>query len=476
MRRELVAGGLALGLALFVALGGAPAPRARAQSPSVGTLMRGKIKHVVVIVQENRTFDNLFGGPPVPTASVRAYPNADSTWPPGLPPMKGVGFNSSGAPAPSNAHNVWQCIAQGGFTVAAWQAIAQHGCSAQHANGPDAVFQYIPQARRAIYWEIARRYELADRFFAITSTGSFPAHQFIVAQQSAAQLSPSAAPVVVADQPSNGNACFDNPRWASVMVPVLQSNGFSVDTPAGYAGECYPWKTYADLMPTPAPSGTPFWKHYETQLGSGPFNGFINMQNWYQATNGTPEMPLSSTQLAADIQAGALPAFAWVKPACVAVSDHPGVAAHEYGPEWVGYVVNQILTSPAAQSTAIFIIWDDWGGFYDHVAPPALRPDGIGPGLRTPLLLVSAYGAAPGAVVHTTSDYASVMKFSEDLFGLPRLNAVDANAADLVGFFNTAANATPAPVPTIAAAVADPYVPSTMCPAGAPRASANMED
>jgi phospholipase C len=165
-----------------------------------------------------------------------------------------------------------------------------------------------------------------------------------------------------------------------------------------------------------------------------------------------------------------------VKPACVAVSDHPGVAAHEYGPEWVGYVVNQILTSPAAQSTAIFVIWDDWGGFYDHVAPPALRPDRIGPGLRTPLLLVSAYGAAPGAVVHTTSDYASIMKFSEDLFGLPRLNAVDAGAADLVGFFNTAANATPAPVPTIAAAVADPYVPSTMCPAGAPRASANMED
>lgn len=112
----------------------------------------------------------------------------------------------------------------------------------------------------------------------------------------------------------------------------------------------------------------------------------------------------------------------------------------------------------------IFVIWDDWGGFYDHRTPPPQRPDGIGPGLRTPFLMISPWAISQGAVVHTAADYGSIMKFVDDLYGIAPLNGIDGQANDLTGFFNLGANATPAPFSTIASAV-PPFDPARFCSA-----------
>jgi phospholipase C len=104
-------------------------------------------------------------------------------------------------------------------------------------------------------------------------------------------------------------------------------------------------------------------------------------------------------------------------------SDHPGVPFGYCGPWWVANVVDAIGKSPFWNSTAIFIFWDDWGGFYDHVSPYVVR-DVAGPGFRVPLLVVSPF-ARRGAVVHTNTEFATLTKFTEENFGLASLGATD---------------------------------------------------
>jgi phospholipase C len=404
---------------------------------SVGMMMRGKINHVIVIVQENRTFDNIFAGQANGVPS--PYPGADASWPPGVAPyMSPAAFADK--LGPDNFHNPFQCLANANWTLDAWIAQSNANCKTGFF---DPVFLFLDTTRRNVYWEIAQRYILGDSFFAVTSTGSFPAHQFIVAQQSADTYG-----AIVADQPSPSAgpaSCFASPDVV-VQVPELQPNGMETSVTRGYGGLCYPWQTYGDTFPVEAPA---FWKHYTTQsIGSpGVFDGFINMLNWFNQTLMFAKEP---DDLYADIQRNGLPKFAWVKPPCIDASDHPGTG--NGGPSWVGSVINKIGSSPAWPTTVIFVIWDDWGGFYDHRTPPPQRPDRIGPGLRIPFLMISPYGIAKSTVVHTVADYGSIMKFVDDLYGLRPLNSIDANATDLVGFFNTSTSATPAPFQTIVSA------------------------
>ena len=107
----------------------------------------------------------------------------------------------------------------------------------------------------------------------------------------------------------------------------------------------------------------------------------------------------------------------------------PGMEAGG-GPAWVASVVNAIGESPYWRSTAIFIMWDDWGGWFDPVAPVYEDYDGLG--FRVPLIIVSPY-AKKGYVTHVQYETASVLRFIEDNFGLGRLAASDARANDPAG-------------------------------------------
>ena len=129
---------------------------------------------------------------------------------------------------------------------------------------------------------------------------------------------------------------------------------------------------------------------------------------------------------------GTLAAVTWVTPTW-AESDHPGSGNAGEGPQWVASVVNAIGQSHFWNSTAIFIVWDDWGGWYDHVAPPQL--DSMGLGFRVPLIVVSPYARAQ-YVSHVEHEFGSILKFSEKVFGLPALAASDARADDLSDCFD----------------------------------------
>jgi len=117
-------------------------------------------------------------------------------------------------------------------------------------------------------------------------------------------------------------------------------------------------------------------------------------------------------------------------------SDHPhGVTADPlYGPKWVAAITNAIGASAYWDNTLILITWDDWGGWYDHKSPKILNDDNLS--FRTPLLVVSAYPAAPGVPDHTTRNQASVITAIESNFGLGSLGQLDADTDDLSADFN----------------------------------------
>ena len=128
-----------------------------------------------------------------------------------------------------------------------------------------------------------------------------------------------------------------------------------------------------------------------------------------------------------DISNKKLPAVSWITPNGVN-SDHPATGS-DTGPSWVASIVNAVGKSPYWDSTAVVILWDDWGGFYDHVAPPEPRDWQGGPGFRVPMLIVSPY--VKPHVEHTEYEFGSVLRFIEDNWSLGTLGKNDANSRSI---------------------------------------------
>lgn len=127
-----------------------------------------------------------------------------------------------------------------------------------------------------------------------------------------------------------------------------------------------------------------------------------------------------------------MPAVSWVIPDGED-SDHYDGKDTDYGPDWVTCVVNSIGKSQYWKSSAIIVLWDDWGGFYDHVPPPQLDYTGLG--FRVPLIIVSPY-AKKGYVTHTQYEFGSILKFVETTFGLPSLGTTDRRANNITDAFD----------------------------------------
>jgi phospholipase C len=138
-----------------------------------------------------------------------------------------------------------------------------------------------------------------------------------------------------------------------------------------------------------------------------------------------------SPKVLTDIANGSLPQMSWVIPGLLC-SDHPA-SGDDKGPSWVAEVVNAIGKSKYWNTTAIIILWDDWGGFYDNVAPPQSSYTSLG--MRVPLIIVSPY-AKSGYVSHTQYDFGSVLKFVEQTFATGSLGTTDADANSIVDAFD----------------------------------------
>jgi phospholipase C len=191
---------------------------------------------------------------------------------------------------------------------------------------------------------------------------------------------------------------------------------------------CFNYATIGDELDRKSLS----WNYYSVPPAAGNFGWnpyqairhILNGPDWKRSMKWPPQ------RFFHDVKAGRLATVTWISPD-QHDSDHPApyVYPGKNGPEWVANIVNAVGQSQFWNSTAIFVMWDDWGGWYDHVAPPYEDYDGLG--FRVPLIVISPY-AKRGYVSHVQYEHGSILKFVEDTFGLPRLAASDARANSLM--------------------------------------------
>ncbi|HEY6326614.1 MAG TPA: alkaline phosphatase family protein [Candidatus Cybelea sp.] len=418
-----LAGAVALSVALAAGCGGAgggpPGGAVVPGGPALtapGSIGR-KIQHVVIIIQENRSLENLF----------RGFPGADTV---------DYGKTSKGQlvrllPEPldkpmdiDHTHLAFATEYDGG-KMDGFDLVQSHcnknagsGCrqSNLHAYG------YVPKYQIEPYWTLATAYTLADHMFQTNQGPSFPAHQYLVSGTS--KIS-NKSPLWAAENPhdkgvSGSGGCDSKPgTLVSVIDPQGQENR-----------QVFPCFTRVSLMDRITAHGLT-WHYYQAHIGRGLWNGPDAIRNIRYGPLYKTDVVAPPKQVLVDIAAGNLANVVWVTPTRDA-SDHPGVTDGS-GPSWVASIVNAIGASGYWNDTAIFITWDDWGGWYDHVPPRQLNAYELG--FRVPLIVVSAY-AKQHYVSHREHEFASILKFTERAFGLPSLQTTDVRADDLTDCFD----------------------------------------
>jgi phospholipase C len=253
------------------------------------------------------------------------------------------------------------------------------------------------------YWTLAEQYVLADNNFASNIDSSFAANQYLIAgwANHAANFpkgnswgcdNPNETPTLTKSRTFGKlePACFDSPTLATELEKV------GLD-----------WRYYAVAQGYGGPDGY-FWSAFDA------INAVRNGPEWTTGSN--PKVISPPQQALSDIAAGNVPnGVVWIAP-WLSWSDAPS-AGSGGGPAWVAAVVNAIGSNTEVwDSSAIFVVWAGWGGWYDHIPPRPVDYDGLG--FRVPMLVISPY-AKQGYVTHQQYEFGSVVRFVEDNFGLP---------------------------------------------------------
>jgi phospholipase C len=419
---------------LAAVLAAAPAP-AGAQAAPEGI---HEIRHVIMIMQENRSFDSYFG----------TYPGANGI-PAGvcLPdPLHGGCARPFHDPRDVNTggpHGTAAGIADigegrmDGFVASAEKGLrctsTDPSCSVctteREEGGPGCVDVMGYHDAREIpnYWEYARDFVLQDNMFESSASWSLPEHLYAVSGWSAVCPHGDANPL---DCAGSLSPVMPGHGWTGPIVPGLATYAWTDLTYLLHRANVS-WRYYVvsgyepDCEVDEAVSCARVTQNYRTPGIWNPLADFTDVNEDGQRGN---IQPLRRFFDAVHTQGRCgLPAVSWIDPSR-AVSEHPpaSVAA---GQAYVTTLVNAVMLSPCWRSSAIFLSWDDWGGFYDHVRPPGV--DAGGYGLRVPGLVISPYARA-GYVDHQLLSHDAYLKFIEDDFlGGARLNPATDGRPDL---------------------------------------------
>ncbi|MGC1379418.1 MAG: alkaline phosphatase family protein [Candidatus Baltobacteraceae bacterium] len=384
------------------------------------------IQHVVIVIQENRSFDNLFA----------TYPGADGT-------TQGMMQTPSGGDVSvplqmvdlvypcdfGHSYNGFIKEYDGGKMDGFGSIGGGKKCPGKAGM---ATYQYVNPADIVPYWQIAESYVLADQTFQTQGSGSFTGHQDLIA--GGTTINPAKTKTLV-DFPSKKPWGCDAPKNTLTSVLIAKGSRIAYRYDQG-PRPCVTYATLRDLLDAHAIS----WKYYspeEPQGTGGLWNAFDAVKAVRDGPEWTTNISTPETNVFNDISGGTLPAVSWIVPS-EGDSDHPGSPV-DNGPSWVASLVNAIGESPYWDSTAIVVTWDDWGGFYDHVAPPFFDQWG-GLGFRVPMLVVSAYAPRPvgsqSYISHTQYEFASILRFVEDNWNLGQLGTTDVRATSIGDCFD----------------------------------------
>jgi phospholipase C len=371
------------------------------------------IGHIVIIVQENRTPDNLF----------QNFPGAN---------IASSGLNSEGQQVPlhsaplevpydvSHTHATFVQEYDGGTMDGFAHVGASCGRKATCAYG------FVPNSETVPYFTMAQQYVFGDMMFSTNEGPSYPAHQYLI----------------------SGTSATDDPAFLASENPFIPGGGVShaagCDAPAralvetidqfGNEGNpvfpCFDRPTLGDLLD--AQNVT--WRYYQMKLGPGLWYAYDSIQH-IRFGSDYANVVTPSQRILSDIANGQLANVSWVIPAG-SNSDHSSSHSNT-GPDWVASIVNAMGQSQYWNDCAIIVVWDDWGGWYDHVPPPNFNSYELG--FRVPLIVVSPY-AKTNYVSHTQYEFGSILKFVEETFGTGSLNTTDARATSIGDVFNFSKN------------------------------------
>jgi len=384
-----------------------PSPSTAASPPAIPA---GKIEHVVIIFQENRSTDDLFSGFPG-ADTVRSGPAAGGR----TIALQPIPFEAPGDL--DHSHTGFEKDDDNGRMDGFLRAkyIRFEGVT-------DPPYAHVPDDETKPLWTLAKRYTLADRMFQTNQGPSFPAHLYIIGGTSAPDPK---SDLLASENPgdkeqSKPDGGCDSP--ADMLVKLIDPSGSEDHR----LYPCFENPTVMDLLDKKGLS----WKYYEPHHG-GLWDGPDAIRHLRDQPNDWANVVTPETTIFKDIAAGGLPDVSWVIPNG-RNSDHPG-SLSDTGPSWVASIVNAIGSSPYWRSTAIFITWDDWGGWYDHVAPPTYNSYELG--FRVPLIVVSPY-AKRGYVSHRQHEFGSIIRFIEEDSGLGSLGRTDVRSDDLSDCFD----------------------------------------
>jgi len=390
-------------------LSGGPITRASALGLSRGS---SPIQHVIIIVQENRSVDNLF----------QFLPGANTqSW----------GYNSKGQKINLQAvslterfdynHQHQDFLTQ--YAKGAMNGWNLDGCTGACKDATP--FAYVPQKQVQPYYTMAEDYAFADDMFQGNEGPTFPAHQYLISGTSTI----SQGSEYVADNNPGNLSLSKNGGCSSAPSSTVESININTGAAGPNVYPCFERKTLMDLIT--GGSNTYTWRYYQEMRGPGLKNAPDAIEEIFKNPHYREYVKWPSSRVLTNIAAGQLPTVSWVTPAS-AESDHPQ-ANKGLGPAWVASIVNAVGKSQYWDNTTIFILWDDWGGWFDHVPPRIYNANELG--FRVPLIVISAY-TPKGYISKKQHEFGSILRYTEENFGLGSLGTTDKRADNLSDCFN----------------------------------------
>jgi phospholipase C len=396
-----VAGGV-----LFSCTGGRPIPRV---SGSVSTAIdtQWPIKRVIYVMLENRSFDNLFGkfpgvegtrrgnlaGREIPLGPCPEYVPGD------LPHVRAAYLYD------------WAGGRQDGFGGGAW--------------GDPWAYTVLDADQLPNYWLWAKEFAISDHFFASAAGPSYPNHFFFIAGQSGGAID---NPENIGAKPTADGGTFKSWGCDAIGDGVFV---FTKDEHGNLAKHdtCFRFRTVGEQL---SEIGVD-WAYYAAVPGQPGYfwNAYNGVHDVFHDTGYWNAHVRPVDRIVKDIQAGTLPSVSWVTPR-FPLSDHPPYSS-AWAHNWVTDIVDAVAASDAWEQTAIFVTWDEWGGFYDHVEPPQI--DDIGLGFRVPLLTIGPY-VRRGVIDDQVGEFSTPLRFISDNWGLDPLTPRIAKAHNFEHVFD----------------------------------------
>lgn len=447
-------------LVASVALGACSNGPGANSSPSIGAADHHKsgstpIQHIVLMIQENRSFNNIFATFPGATGTTTGEElvKVGNSY-----QQKKIQLTEVPLEDKHSLTHLYRAYSTA-YDDGAMDAFNLIKAVVSGKAEGKAPYQYVNPSDVQPYWTIATQYGIADMMFQTQGSGSFSAHQDLIRggtciTSATSCKMPSGSTESLVDTPSGMPWGCDSPPGTKTSLisssgqvttggPFPCSKDFPNYGSGGYTtlrdrldAAGVSWKYYTPCFKLSSCSPSQGCPNCDAAL----LNAFdVSAPVRYGSEWGT-NVSMPETNIFGDISSGNLPAVSWVIPEDDE-NDHPDESA-DNGPEWVASVVNAVGESSYWNSSMIVVIWDDWGGFYDNAVPPFQDKYG-GLGFRVPAIIISPYAIAGtskqgGYIANTPFEFGSILKFIENNWNLKATGQTDARATSIGKVLNYA--------------------------------------